>query len=171
MIKGSAVNNDGAQKADFFAPGVEGQVRVIREALAVSGVAPETIGYIETHGTGTPLGDPIEIAALQEAFRDCRVRESCAIGSVKPNIGHLHTAGGIAGLIKTALMLHYKTLVPSLHFESPNPHIDLRKGPFHVNVTVVGVTCAVEPTVPLLPLPVESATVVPDVSFKCRTAT
>ncbi len=133
VIKGSAVNNDGARKVGFTAPGVEGQARVIRTALATAGLGPEDITYVEAHGTGTALGDPIEIGALTQAFRAGTERRGyCAIGSVKTNIGHLDAAAGIAGLIKTVLMLKHRELVPSLHFERPNPRIDFAQSPFFV---------------------------------------
>ena len=134
VIKGSAVNNDGSLKAGYTAPGVDGQVRVIRAAQAVAGVDPESVSYIETHGTGTPLGDPLEIAALQQAFRaNTQKKGFCAIGSVKTNVGHLNTAAGTAGLIKTVLSLEHKQLPPSLHFERPNTKIDFENSPFFVN--------------------------------------
>lgn len=134
VIKGSAINNDGALKAGFTAPSVDGQAAVIAEALAVAGVHPETVTYIEAHGTGTALGDPIEIKALTQAFQTQTHRQGfCAIGSVKTNIGHLDTAAGIAGLLKTVLALQHKLLPPSLHFERPNPQIDFTHSPFYVN--------------------------------------
>ncbi|HET7153908.1 MAG TPA: beta-ketoacyl synthase N-terminal-like domain-containing protein, partial [Hyphomicrobiaceae bacterium] len=134
VIRGSAINNDGASKVGYTAPSVSGQARVIGEALSMAGVEPETIGHIEAHGTGTALGDPVEIAALSQAFRATTdKKEFCALSSVKTNIGHLDAAAGIASLIKTALMLHYRTLPPSLHFEQPNPEIDFASSPFFVN--------------------------------------
>ena len=133
VIKGSAVNNDGARKVGFTAPGVEGQARVIRAALATAGLSPEDITYVEAHGTATALGDPIEIGALTQAFRAGTERRGyCAIGSVKSNIGHLDAAAGIAGLMKAILMLKHRELVPSLHFERPNPRIDFGDSPFFV---------------------------------------
>jgi acyl transferase domain-containing protein len=133
MIKGSAINNDGADKVGYTAPSVHGQAAVIAEALAIARVAPETIGYIEAHGTGTPLGDPIEVAALTQVFRAGTDRTGfCAIGSVKTNVGHLNTAAGIAGLIKTILALKHRQIPPSLHFRSPNPKIDFAASPFYV---------------------------------------
>src|SRR5262249_12928859 len=125
VIKGSAVNNDGSLKAGYTAPSVEGQASAIAEALAAAGVRAQDIGYVEAHGTGTPLGDPVEIQALARAF-DLGVRRprSCALGSVKTNLGHLDAAAGVTGLIKTVLMLEHGELVPSLHFERPNPAID-----------------------------------------------
>lgn len=136
VIKGSAINNDGSHKVGFTAPSVEGQARVITEALAVAEFHPETIGYIEAHGTGTSLGDPIEIAALTKAFRaNTQAKSFCALGSVKTNLGHLDTAAGMAGLIKTALALKHKFIPASLHFERPNPQIDFANSPFYVNTT------------------------------------
>lgn len=134
VIKGSAMNNDGSQKVGYTAPGIEGQSRVIRAAHRMAEVDPETISYIEAHGTGTPLGDPIEIAALTQAFGVCTYQKQfCAIGSVKSNIGHLDAAAGIAGLIKTALALKHRQLPPSINFETPNPGIDFTQSPFYVN--------------------------------------
>jgi acyl transferase domain-containing protein/SAM-dependent methyltransferase len=132
VIKGSAMNNDGAQKMDFYAPSVDGQARVIREALSMAEASPDSISYIEAHGTGTPLGDPVEIAALRQVFQNCRPGAQCAIGALKPNIGHLHTASGVAGLIKVVLMLQHRELVPTLHFDRLNPHIDLTGTPFAI---------------------------------------
>jgi acyl transferase domain-containing protein len=134
IIKGSAVNNDGGLKAGFTAPSVDGQAQVIRTAQLMAGVEAETISYIEAHGTGTILGDPIEVAALTKAFRYSTQKKGfCAIGSVKTNIGHLDAAAGVAGLIKTTLALKNKLLPPSLHFEEPNPAIDFDNSPFYVN--------------------------------------
>lgn len=134
VIKGGAVNNDGSAKIGFTAPGIDGQAAVIMEAQAMAQVDPETLGYIEAHGTGTPLGDPIEVAALTKAF-GARARQPgyCALGSVKTNLGHLDHAAGMAGLLKTALMLHHRTLVPSLHFQQANPQLDLAQSPFYIN--------------------------------------
>jgi len=134
VIKGSAINNDGSDKVGFTAPSVNGQARVITEALTIAGVEPETVSYIETHGTGTHLGDPIEVAALTQAFRSRTDKKNfCAIGSVKTNLGHLDAAAGVTGLIKTALALQHQELPPSLHFEAPNPKIDFANSPFYVN--------------------------------------
>jgi amino acid adenylation domain-containing protein len=138
VIKGSACNNDGSLKVSFMAPSVEGQVEVYRQAYENAGVDPRSISYIECHGTGTALGDPIEIAALSRVFsegadqKDGR-RNYCAIGSLKTNIGHLDTAAGVCGLIKAALSLHHGAIPPSLHFEAPNPRIDFAGSPFFVN--------------------------------------
>ncbi len=136
VIRGSAVNNDGADKASFGAPSVAGQCAVIREAHAVAAVEPDTISYVEAHGTGTALGDPIEIRALQQAFGAAGTRAYCAIGSLKTNIGHLDTAAGVAGLIKTVLALKHGALPPSLHYTESNPHIDFAAGPFYVNAAL-----------------------------------
>jgi acyl transferase domain-containing protein/acyl carrier protein len=135
VIKGTAINNDGSLKVGFTAPSVEGQAGVIEEALALAEVEPETVTYIETHGTGTSLGDPIEVAALTQAFRtQTDAKNFCAIGSVKTNIGHLDAAAGVAGLIKVALALKHQQLPPSLNFTRPNPNIEFADSPFFVNV-------------------------------------
>ncbi|RCJ27415.1 polyketide synthase [Nostoc sp. ATCC 43529] len=134
VIKGSAINNDGSLKVGFTAPSVHGQREVIAEALALAGVEADTISYVEAHGTATPLGDPIEIKALTQAFRASTNRKGfCAIGSVKTNIGHLDTAAGVTGLIKTVLALKYQQIPPSLHFEKANQEIDFANSPFYVN--------------------------------------
>jgi acyl transferase domain-containing protein len=134
VILGSAVNNDGAEKIGYTAPSVRGQASVITEALAVAGVPARSVTHVEAHGTGTLLGDPIEITALTEAFRystnDCGF---CAVSSVKSNIGHLDAAAGIAGFIKCVLELKNRELVPSVHFQSPNPRIAFEQSPFYVN--------------------------------------
>jgi acyl transferase domain-containing protein len=137
VVRGSAINNDGSLKVGYTAPSVDGQAAAIAEALDVAGVSAETITYVEAHGTATELGDPIEIAALTQAFRrSTQARGYCAIGSVKSNVGHLATAAGMAGLIKTALALEHGLLPPSLHFEQPNPQIDFDDSPFYVNTTL-----------------------------------
>jgi len=134
ILKGSAVNNDGAAKAGYLAPSVDGQARCIAEAQAVAGISADTVQYVECHGTGTYLGDPIEVAALTAAFRETTdAVASCKIGSVKTNIGHLDTAAGVASLIKVALALHHRQLPPSLGYEAPNPAIDFETSPFTVN--------------------------------------
>jgi natural product biosynthesis luciferase-like monooxygenase protein len=134
IIKGSAINNDGGLKAGFTAPNVDGQAAVIVEALANAGVDAESITYVETHGTGTALGDPIEITALTKAFRETTSKKGfCAVGSVKTNIGHLEVAAGIAGFIKTILALKHKLIPASLNFEQPNPEINFANSPFYVN--------------------------------------
>ncbi|MBW8687217.1 non-ribosomal peptide synthetase/type I polyketide synthase [Chitinophaga rhizophila] len=135
VIRGAATNNDGSAKAGFTTPGVKGQADVIRRAIKMSGVHPDTISYVETHGTATNLGDPAEIAALNEAFVSLggTLQKHCAIGTVKSNIGHLDSAAGVAGFIKTVLSLKHKQLPASLHFESANPKIPFDLGPFYVN--------------------------------------
>jgi acyl transferase domain-containing protein len=133
VIKGTALNNDGSAKVGYAAPSVKAQADVIAMAQSVAGVHPETISYIEAHGTATPLGDPIEIAALTEAFRrGGAVRNQyCAIGTGKTNIGHLDVAAGATGLIKTVLQLQHESIPPLLHFNSPNPRIDFAGSPFY----------------------------------------
>lgn len=135
VIKGSAVNNDGAAKAGYLAPSVEGQAAAVAEAHLVAGVTADTIDYVECHGTATPLGDPIEVTALTEAFAQSApdfTQKRTALGSVKSNIGHLDTAAGTAGLIKVALSLKNAQIPPSLGYEKPNPVIDFENSPFHV---------------------------------------
>ena len=134
VIKGTAVNNDGAAKAGYLAPSVDGQARCVAEALAVADVPAGTVGYVECHGTGTYLGDPIEVAALTQAFSGSTDAAGfCGIGSVKTNIGHLDTAAGVASLIKATLALKHGELPPSLGYEAPNPAIDFDASPFRVN--------------------------------------
>ncbi|MET9686095.1 non-ribosomal peptide synthetase/type I polyketide synthase [Streptomyces coeruleorubidus] len=136
VIRGSAINNDGARKVGFTAPSVEGQADVITEALDVAEVDPATVSYVETHGTGTQLGDPIEVAALKNAFGGAGAAHRCALGSVKTNIGHLDTAAGVVGLIKTVLALKARELPPSLHYTEPNPQLGLEESPFYVNAAL-----------------------------------
>ncbi|MFZ0796990.1 MAG: type I polyketide synthase, partial [Terriglobales bacterium] len=134
VIKGFALNNDGSAKVGFAAPGVEGQAQVIALAQAAAGVSPESISYIEAHGTGTPLGDPIEVAAATKVFRvSTKAKGFCAIGTAKTNVGHLDIAAGATGLIKTVLSLKNRQLPPTLHFEKPNAKLDLENSPFYVN--------------------------------------
>jgi amino acid adenylation domain-containing protein len=134
VIRGFAVNNDGAMKAGYMAPGVEGQAGVIALAQAMAGVPVDTITCIEAHGTATPLGDPIEVAALTKAFGAGTKRKGfCALGTAKANVGHLDSAAGVTGVIKTALSLEHKTLPPLAHFEEANPEIDFSQTPFYVN--------------------------------------
>jgi amino acid adenylation domain-containing protein/natural product biosynthesis luciferase-like monooxygenase protein len=134
VIKGAAINNDGSGKVSYTAPSVEGQAEVIAAAQALAGVEPDTISYVEAHGTATPLGDPIEVAALTQAFRaGTDKKQFCAIGSAKTNFGHLDVASGVTGLIKTTLALEHEILPPSLHFTKPNPEIDFENSPFFVN--------------------------------------
>ncbi|HZF09074.1 MAG TPA: MupA/Atu3671 family FMN-dependent luciferase-like monooxygenase [Thermoanaerobaculia bacterium] len=140
VIRGTAVNNDGAGKVGFTAPSVAGQAEVIAEALANAGLSPDDISYVEAHGTATALGDPVEIAALSKAFRSfpgagggTTRRGYCALGTVKTNLGHLEAAAGMAGLIKTILALRHGEIPPTLHFARPNPQIDFAGSPFFVN--------------------------------------
>ncbi len=134
VIKGSAINNDGDLKVGYTAPSPQGLTKVIRSAHLMAEVDPETITYVQTHGTGTPLGDPIEIASMTEAFRYGTDKKGyCAITSVKTNIGHLDAAAGIMGLIQTILALKHKLIPPSINFESPNPQINFDNSPFYVN--------------------------------------
>jgi amino acid adenylation domain-containing protein/non-ribosomal peptide synthase protein (TIGR01720 family) len=144
VVLGSAINNDGASKVGFTAPRAEGQAKVIRAALGRAEVDPATISYVEAHGTGTPLGDPIEIEALNRAFR-LRGTGSCALGAVKTNVGHLNTAAGVAGLIKTVLALQHREIPPSLWFERPNPRIDFAGSPFYVNTRLAAWPAGEEP--------------------------
>ncbi|MFP2964031.1 type I polyketide synthase, partial [Myxococcus sp. 1LA] len=137
VVKGSAVNNDGARKVGYLAPSVDGQADAVVEALNVSGISADTIDYIECHGTGTPVGDPIEITALTQAFRTQTQKSGfCRIGSVKTNIGHLDTAAGVASFVKVVQMLRHKQMAPTLHFEKPNPQIDFARSPFSVNASL-----------------------------------
>ncbi|MFP3941805.1 MAG: SDR family NAD(P)-dependent oxidoreductase, partial [Thermoanaerobaculia bacterium] len=134
VIKGSAVNNDGSVKAGYTATSVDGQAELVTDVLERTGIDPETIGYMEAHGSGTPLGDPIEVAALTKAFRrQTDARELCPLGSVKTNVGHLDRTAGVAGLIKTILTLKHKRIPPTVHFQQPNPNIDFEQSPFYVN--------------------------------------
>src|SRR5262245_2528205 len=134
VIKGSAVNNDGSEKAGYTAPSVNSQADAVVEALANAGVEADSIGYLEAHGSGTPVGDPIEVSALTKAFRASTQRSGyCAIGSVKTNVGHLDAAAAVAGIIKTVLALKHRRIPPSLHFDEPNAEIDFSTTPFYVN--------------------------------------
>jgi amino acid adenylation domain-containing protein len=133
VIRGVATNNDGAQKLSFTAPSVAGQVQVIAMAQAMAGVDARDVSYVEAHGTATPLGDPIEVEALTQAFRlRTHDRQFCGLGSIKSNFGHTTAAAGVAGLIKTVLALEHESLPPSLHYERPNPAIDFEQSPFFV---------------------------------------
>ncbi|WDE09263.1 type I polyketide synthase [Thalassomonas viridans] len=134
VIKGSAINNDGSDKIGYTAPSIASQAEVISIAQEVADVSPQSIQYVEAHGTATPLGDPIEIAALTRAFREkTDEKQYCAIGSSKSNIGHLDSASGMAGLIKTVKAIEHAQLPPSLYYETPNPEIDFENSPFFVN--------------------------------------
>ncbi|HEX2225018.1 MAG TPA: polyketide synthase, partial [Thermoanaerobaculia bacterium] len=138
VIRGTAVNNDGATKAGFTAPSVVGQAEVISEALANAGVEADSIAFVEGHGTATALGDPVEVAALTKAFRRGTDRTRyCALGSVKSNLGHLEVAAGVAGLIKAALAVRHGEVPPTLHFQKPNPQIDFDNSPFFVNTELI----------------------------------
>ena len=137
VVCGSAVNNDGATKVGYAAPSVAGQADVVRAALGVAGLEAASVGYIEAHGTGTLLGDPIEVAALKQVFRGV-APASCALGSIKSNLGHLDAAAGVAGFIKAALAVREGRIPASLHFEQPNPHLGLEGSPFYVSTTLGG---------------------------------
>jgi len=132
VIKGSAINNDGSDKVGYTAPSIAGQARVIEQAYRKAGISPATIQYVEAHGTGTVLGDPVEMRALSRAFTG-NAPQTCAIGTVKPNVGHMDTAAGVAGLIKTVQALKHRQLPPSLHYKQANPQIDFANSPFYVN--------------------------------------
>lgn len=133
LVLGSAVNNDGALKVGYTAPSVDGQAEVVAEALAVAGAEPGTVGYIETHGTGTPLGDPIEIAALGRAYGSEPLKPgSIRIGSVKSNLGHLDAAAGVTGVIKAVLAMEHGQVPSTLHFRRSNPQLELDRTPFRV---------------------------------------
>ncbi len=139
VIKGSAINNDGADKVGYTAPSVSGQAQALAEALSVANVPAESVSYIEAHGTGTQLGDPIEIEALNQAYGAGlkSAKAHCAIGSLKTNVGHLDSAAGVAGLIKATMALKHKKIPASLHFNSPNPNIDFDRSPFYVNTQLI----------------------------------
>jgi amino acid adenylation domain-containing protein len=133
VIRGFSINNDGSAKVGYTAPGVEGQSEVIARAQKMAGVPAESITYLEAHGTGTPLGDPIEVAALTKAFaRSTQAKQFCAIGTAKSNVGHLDVAAGAAGLIKTVLQMENRWIPKLLHYEQPNPHLDLENTPFFI---------------------------------------
>ena len=138
VLKGSAVNNDGHLKVSYMAPSVDGQAEVIAMAQHIAEVDPETISYIEAHGTATAIGDPIEITALTEAFAiHTQKKNFCAIGAVKANIGHADAAAGITGLIKTVLAMKHRQIPPLIHFETPNPKIDFSNSPFYINTKLL----------------------------------
>ncbi|WP_052700336.1 KS-MAT linker domain-containing protein [Methylocucumis oryzae] len=137
LIRGVAMNNDGSDKAGFYAPSVTGQADVISQALARSGVSADSISYVEAHGTGTHLGDPIECQALADAYRrHTQAKQFCGLGSVKSNIGHLDTAAGLAGLIKVALSLKNGQIPPSLHIDKVNPALDLTDTAFYLTTAL-----------------------------------
>ncbi len=134
VIRGSAVNNDGSGKVSYLAPSVDGQAKAIAEAVSVAGVDAYSIGFVEGHGTATPIGDPIEVAALTQAFRTQTEKTGfCALGSVKSNIGHLDTAAGVASLIKVVQALKHAEIPPTVHFDAPNPQLELPSTPFFIN--------------------------------------
>lgn len=146
VIKGSAINNDGGAKVGYTAPAVDGQAAVIEQALQRAGVDARSIGLVEAHGTATPLGDPIEVAALTQVYRTYTADKGfCLLGSVKTNIGHLDAAAGVTGLIKAALALHHAQVPGTLHFQSPNPKLGLEQTPFHVNNTLVAWPASASP--------------------------
>ncbi|MEM9922046.1 MAG: type I polyketide synthase, partial [Bacteroidota bacterium] len=132
IVKGTGVNNDGNNKVGYSAPSVQGQRKAIEKAISMARIKRESISYIEAHGTGTKLGDPIEVEALNRVFGKERPN-SCAMGSVKSNIGHLDTAAGVAGFIKTVLSLKHRQIPPSLHFKQANPEVNFDRGPLYVN--------------------------------------
>ncbi len=137
VIKGYGINNDGADKVSFAAPGVAGQAAAIRRAHEMAGIDPETVTYVEAHGTATPLGDPIEIAGLTEAFRaSTSKKQFCAVGTAKTNVGHLDAAAGATAIIKTALSIRHGVLPGILHFKEPNPRIDFANSPFYINASL-----------------------------------
>jgi len=133
VIRGFALNNDGSAKVGYTAPSIEGQAQVIARAQKMAGVPADSISYLEAHGTGTPLGDPVEVAALNKAFRAATSSTGfCALGTAKANVGHLDVAAGGIGLIKTVLQIQNRTIPKLLHFEQPNPHLDLSNSPFYI---------------------------------------
>jgi amino acid adenylation domain-containing protein len=134
VIKGVGINNDGSDKVSFTAPSISGQMGAILQAQQEAGVDPASISYIEAHGTATPIGDPIEVEALTQAFRTkTAAKQFCGIGSIKSNLGHLTAAAGVAGFIKTVLALYHRQIPPSINFDRPNPYIDFANSPFYVN--------------------------------------
>ena len=141
VIKGYGVNNDGTGKVGFTAPSVRGQAECISSALAMADFSPESVGYVECHGTATPLGDPIEIEGLTQGFSalasgDLAARpQPCLLGSVKANVGHLDAAAGVTGLIKTALILNRGAIPPQINFDEPNPRLDLKRGAFALSAS------------------------------------
>ncbi|WP_046758366.1 type I polyketide synthase [Kordia jejudonensis] len=136
VIKGGAVNNDGNRKVGYTAPSIEGQIQVIQSAIQVSEIEPESVSFIETHGTGTNIGDPIEIEALKTIYGMSN-RTECYLGASKTNLGHLDVAAGMAGFIKTVMALHHKSIPPTLHFQTPNKKIQFEKTPFQINTKAI----------------------------------
>jgi amino acid adenylation domain-containing protein len=146
VILGTAINNDGALRVGYTAPGVEGRSTVVAMAQAVAAVHPETIGFIEGHGTATPLGDPVEVDALRQVFEASTSRKGfCALGSVKGNVGHLDAAAGVTSLIKAALALERGVIPPTAQFERPNPQLGLDDSPFFVNTAPLPWPSGAEP--------------------------
>ena len=133
VIKGSAINNDGSEKVGYSAPSIQGQTQVIIEAQALAQITANQLSYVEAHGTATPLGDPIEVAGLTQAFRETtNDSQFCGLGSVKSNIGHVDKAAGLAGLVKTVLGLKHEVMPPTANFKSPNPRLNIEETPFFV---------------------------------------
>ncbi len=137
VIRGSAVNNDGADKVSYLAPSVSGQTAVVEEALEIAGVTPSQVTFIECHGTGTQMGDPIEVSALTQVFSDDERQHPCVLGSVKSNIGHTDNAAGVASVIKVVESLKHRQIPATLHFEMPNPNLDLSATPFLINASTI----------------------------------
>lgn len=139
LIRSTALNNDGSTKAGYTAPSVDGQAEAMVEAITLAGITSDTISYVEAHGTGTALGDPVEVGSMTKAFRvtatdpDNQPNQFCPVGSVKTNVGHTSHAAGVTGLIKVALALVNKQIPPSLHFNKPNPKLNIENSPFYVN--------------------------------------
>ena len=133
VMRGFAVNNDGADKVSFSAPSLAGQVEVLRAAYEHAGISPATVGYVEAHGTATQMGDPIEVAALARVFGDGEA--ACALGSVKSGVGHLVHAAGVTGFLMAAMAVKHGVIPPTLHFQSPNPRLQLDRTPFYVSQT------------------------------------
>ncbi|NNK62670.1 MAG: polyketide synthase, partial [Gemmatimonadetes bacterium] len=146
VIRASAINNDGAPKVSYLAPSVEGQAKAVAEAISLADVDPASIGLVEGHGTATPVGDPIEVAALTQAFRTRTDGVAfCALGSIKSNIGHLDTAAGVASFAKAVLALKHRIIPPTVHFEAPNPLLELESSPFFVNGEALPWTAGPQP--------------------------
>lgn len=138
VIRGSALNNDGGQKVGYMAPSGAGETDVARAALHAAGIDPQTVGFLEAHGTGTRVGDPIEARSLAKAYRGTgKAKQWCALGSVKTNVGHLQISSGIAGFMKAVLALHHREIPPTLHFNTPNPDCEFENSPFHVNTQTI----------------------------------
>lgn len=146
VVRGFGLNNDGSARIGFTAPGMDGQIGVSSDAISIAGINPESIGFVECHGTATPMGDPIEITALTRSFQKyTQKKKFCAVGSVKSNIGHTDAAAGVAGFTKAVLALENKLIPASLHFEKPNPQIDFENSPFYVNSQAIDWKAGAEP--------------------------